>query len=252
MLIIGLIARKYAVCPIKSKISKSSLSQLNSWKFYTFIIIVILISLTQITFELALNKEGKTVNQQIPTENNIFEGSANAKVVIVDFFDYYCPPCSMLYIKTLKPFIQKHNKEVKVVLYPVSILDNRGEAAIKAAYCAKEQGHFFDMHEKMLARTEILWDKPKNMESFGQFFGILDEGTQEYFTKLFSEFPKVDVEKFKDCMNSDKYRTEIDEAHKTYKSLSLYSVPVLIINGKYYEGYMSEERLESIVEPLLK
>lgn len=84
-------------------------------------------------------------------------GPKNAKVTIVEFFDYNCSFC-----KTSTAWIQevmaKHPKDVRVVFKELPILERRTRTsrnAAKAALAAKKQGKYSEMHFALMAGTDL-------------------------------------------------------------------------------------------------
>lgn len=96
---------------------------------------------------------------------DISVGPANAKVTIVEFFDYNCGFCKQS-TEWIRQIMEKHPEDVRVVFKELPILDSRTKTsrnAAKAAMAAARQGqysvmHFSLMNERSLTaeRVEIL------------------------------------------------------------------------------------------------
>lgn len=78
-------------------------------------------------------------------------GPADAKVTIVEFYDYNCPYCRATY-QQLKAFI-KENPDTKVVLKDVASLGKESEAVARIVIAAKAQGGNFDaLHDTLMTQ----------------------------------------------------------------------------------------------------
>jgi protein-disulfide isomerase len=85
-------------------------------------------------------------------------GEASAKITVVEFSEFQCPFCSRA-IPTVSELEKKHGKDVRVVWkhMPLSFHANAMPAAL-AAEAAREQGKFWEMHDKLFAGQASLSD----------------------------------------------------------------------------------------------
>lgn len=89
------------------------------------------------------------------------KGNANALVTIVEFTDYQCPYCANYVVSTL-PQIQKDyitTGKIKYILkdIPLTGLGHKNAPkAAEAALCAKDQGKYWEMHDKIFS-TQSEW-----------------------------------------------------------------------------------------------
>ncbi|MBU1016585.1 MAG: thioredoxin domain-containing protein [Patescibacteria group bacterium] len=100
--------------------------------------------------------------QDIPISSaDPIKGNADAPVTIVEFTDYQCPFCARHVIETL-PQIQKEYIDtgyVKYILKDIPLLSlghKNSPKASEASYCAKEQGKYWEMHDKIF-ETQAEW-----------------------------------------------------------------------------------------------
>lgn len=101
-----------------------------------------------------------------------FKGAANAKVAIIEFSDFQCPFCGK-YDKETFPQLLKDYVDTGKVKYvwrdmPLGFHPYAQKAA-EAAQCAGEQGHFWEMHDRLFANQQSLGesDLPKHAEAIG-------------------------------------------------------------------------------------
>lgn len=87
-------------------------------------------------------------------------GNELAHVVVVEFSDYQCPYCALFFRQTLPQLDQDYIRtgKIKYVFNNVP-LDQIHPAAFKAAEaaeCARDQGKFWEMHDKIFANQKTL------------------------------------------------------------------------------------------------
>ena len=91
---------------------------------------------------------------RVPLEAH--EGSADAKVTIVEFSDFQCPFCSRV-VPTIDQIMKDYPNDVRLVFRhnPLPFHQNAPLAA-EAAVAAEAQGKFWEMHDKMFANQAAL------------------------------------------------------------------------------------------------
>ena len=140
-------------------------------------------------------------------ENSPFIGPKDAKITIVEFYDFNCGYCKRLAPELMK--VIKANKDVKFVFKPVTFLGSIEIA--KAAMAANEQGKFLEVYEAFLTHNG-----PINAE-------VIDEVLTN---------AGVDVAKAKEDMNSDKIKKALAAITELSQKVEVRGVPTLIINGE--------------------
>ena len=88
--------------------------------------------------------------------NDPVKGPANAPITIIEFSDYQCPFCARVN-PTLDRIRQTYPDKVRIVFKDFP-LPNHPEApkASEAAYCAGEQGKYWEMHDRLFANQQAL------------------------------------------------------------------------------------------------
>ena len=87
------------------------------------------------------------------------EGSANAKVMVVEFTDFQCPFCERWYQEDLPQLRKLLGPDVALAFlnFPIPQLHpNAGNAAM-AGQCAADQGKFWPMHD-LLFSNQATWE----------------------------------------------------------------------------------------------
>lgn len=84
-------------------------------------------------------------------------GPKNAKVTIVEFFDYNCSFCKQS-TAWVREVMVKHPKDVRVIFKELPILERRTRTsrnAAKAALAAHKQGKYSEMHFALMAASDV-------------------------------------------------------------------------------------------------
>lgn len=84
-------------------------------------------------------------------------GPENAKVTIVEFFDYNCGFCKRS-TDWVNKTLEKHPKDVRVIFKELPILDGRTKTsrnAAKAALAAHKQGKYLEMHTALMEASGL-------------------------------------------------------------------------------------------------
>ncbi len=153
-------------------------------------------------------------------------GDDKAQIVLVEYSDYQCPFCQQFH-NTAFPQLKANyidTGKVKFVSrdFPLDFHENARRAAT-AARCAGEQGpsKFWDLRHVMIVNADQL--KPAQLENYaGQV--------------------KLDVPKFKACLDSDKYRAEIDKQIQEGMAAGVSGTPSFVI-GTLKDGKLEGTRL---------
>lgn len=149
------------------------------------------------------------------------KGNKNAPVKIVEFADFECPACKMVY-KELKSFSQNNNNvEVYFMHFPLSNHPNAERAAI-ASEAAGKLGYFWQMHDELFSYQGTLSDE--NINSIAL----------KIFPKKMDEFKKH----LKDPQIAKKVKAQKEYA---LNDLGVMSTPSLYFNGKPYNLIWSKD-----------
>jgi len=142
-------------------------------------------------------------------------GPVNAPVTIVEYSDFECPYCSKTH-KTLKEVTRRYPEKIRLIFrhFPLRQHPNAKKAA-EMAYCAQKQGRFWDF-------ADIVFKNQKELS-----------GNNLY---LHAEQAGVDMDDFRECLNSGIAKKAVDRDTNDGKRWGLESTPSLFINGRYFSG----------------
>ncbi len=158
-----------------------------------------------------------------------FVGPKDAKKVVVEFYDYDCPACHMMF-KSIDKVLEK-NKDVKVIFRefpifgPTSEKNSQIAIAVNRLYPAK----YFQFHEKMMGGTG------KNSE----------EKTLGFVKELGMNVEKVKAEAAKPDVQET-----IEATKKLASKLGIQGTPSLIVGEELVPHAMSAEDLEAKLNAL--
>lgn len=241
---------------------KTNLIKLNNWKTYVAIPVVLLFGALFFTLYLSTEKSGELdTDKEIITQSDSYakligssptKGPKDAKVTIIEYSDYFCPGCLPFYEDILEPIIEKYEDKIQFASVQVNVLMDLGYSSVHAAYCADEQDKYWEMHSKLIERVRPFVGREKNWDLGKDMMKLSGEGTPEYFTKMAGTIKGVDTQQFFDCMKSNKYSGRIAETTAVFQKLGFDGVPVLLINGKYFTGYPTQENLIKAIDEEFK
>lgn len=157
-------------------------------------------------------------------------GNPTGTVTIIEFFDYNCGYCKKA-SSVINSIIAKDNN-IKVIYKPVAFFGENSEYAAKVAMAVYKlyPSKFSEINSGIFSLSEI------NKESI----------------QLLLQNNEIDI----NTINSEITGTEINASFDNVKSIAseirLNAVPLFIINGKYYGGYLDETKMLEAIEKAKK
>ena len=157
-------------------------------------------------------------------ENSPFIGPKDAKVTIVEFFDFNCGYCKRLAPVMAK--VIKANPDVKFVFKPVTFLGSMPVA--KAAMAAYKQGKFLEVYDALLNHKGQLTAEVINEK-------IAAAG--------------LDADKTKEIMDSEEVSSALSKISALSNKVGIRGVPTLVINGTPLQAY-DETQIQNAIDNL--
>jgi len=199
--------------------------------------------------------QGVDTTKEIPTtptdttpvyasvDDDASKGSQDAPVTIVEFSDFECPYCEKFYTETL-PQIEKDyidTGKVKLVFrdYPLnpdcnpsmtSQLHPDACKAAEAAECAKDQGKFWEYHNKLFENQQSL--------------SIVD-------LKSYAVDIKLDTKEFNSCLDSGDKAEEVSKDAVEGSTYGVSGTPWFSINGQVLSGAYPFSAFKEIIDAQL-
>ena len=153
-------------------------------------------------------------------------GATNPVVTIVEFSDFECPFCKQVQ-GALKQTLDSYGREVRLVFKHLPLEGHRNSLpAARAAYCAAEQGRFWQFHDALFAAGNL---SPPGFEQIASNLG-------------------VGLAKFQECIASERSRAAVIKDIEAARLLRIESTPSFVVNGKVINGALSFADFQKIIE----
>ena len=164
-----------------------------------------------------------TINPDDPSE-----GKADAPVTVVEFSDFQCPFCQRVW-PTLKQLRMKYGDKMRLVWkdFPLTQIHPQAFVAAQAGNCAREQGKFWEYHDKLFGNQSAL--QPANLKQYAADLGL-------------------DTAKFNQCLDSSKYEARVQAALGVGGGLGIGSTPTVYVNGRMINGAQPIEVFQSVID----
>jgi len=179
--------------------------------------------------------------RDVSVDDDVVMGNKNAKVTIIEFSDYQCPFCRTFWKDTLSQIKKEYidTGKVKFVYrdYPLSF-HPMAQSSAQAAECAEEQGRYWEIHDKIFGEQE---KKGQGTVSY-----TLDE------LKRWASEIGLDVSKFNQCLDSGKYKAEVEKDFADGTAAGVSGTPSTFINGRLVVGAQPFSAFKAIIEEELK
>jgi protein-disulfide isomerase len=144
-------------------------------------------------------------------------GDPNAKVVVEEFADFQCPWCQY-YFQEIEPTILSQYVETGQVYYkyiPLAFLGQESVDAAQAAYCANDQGKFWEYRAYL-------------------YTNLTGENVGSYEQKNLIAFAKsldLDINTFTTCLTTAAHTQEMSENDVYAQSAGMSYTPSFLVNG---------------------
>ncbi len=167
----------------------------------------------------------------VGADDDPFMGPQDAPVTLVEFSDFQCPYCRRVQ-SVLKRLMTAYHGQLKLVFrdFPLRQIHPEAQKAAEAAQCANDQGQFWQYHDRLFAATEL---------------GV--EHLKQYAVEL-----GLDAEGFNACLDSEKYRQEVQDDIDDARAVGVNATPSFFVNGLPINGAVPFERFVEMVELALE
>jgi protein-disulfide isomerase len=153
-----------------------------------------------------------------PQPSGMNLGDPNAPVKVIEFADFQCTVCHQYWLQ-MEPSIFSTYVATGKVYYTFAnfaFFGPESSDAAAAAYCANDQGKFWEYHDVIFANYQG--------ENVGAY-------TRDRLT-AFAEKLGLDMTAFKDCLNGNKYAQKVKDDATYATSLNVTGTPSFLVNGK--------------------
>jgi len=169
--------------------------------------------------------------QAVAAANAPSKGPTGAPIELIEFSDFQCPFCQRAN-PTVDQVLQTYGDRIHFVYrhFPLSNHPNARPAA-EAAQCAAEQGKFWPYHDKLFANASKLGDA--DLKTHAAEVG-------------------VDAAKFNACVDSHKYRAQVDADARAGEEAGVNGTPAFFINGRMISGAQPFSEFKRIIDEELE
>jgi protein-disulfide isomerase len=174
--------------------------------------------------------KAKTV--EIIQTKNIWVGSNQAPVSVVEYGDYESEACAKAH-EVVKKILKHFEEDVRFNFrhFPLTQIHQRAQKAAEAAVGAAQEGKFWEMHN-------LLFENRKNLGTIS--------------LKLYSKEAGVSNKKFLDSLVNSTYSWEVRNDLLEGLGKGVRDVPAFFINGHALQGKPTFENLKTAIETELK
>jgi protein-disulfide isomerase len=172
------------------------------------------------------------LNDVIATNDDPALGATNPQITIVEFSDFQCPYCKQAY-PIVKKIASEYKDDVKIIYRDFPVLSAHPDSlnAALAADCALEQKKFWQYHDLIFeSQTDL---SITNLEKIAAAIGL-------------------DSVQFDDCLESQKYLTEVQNDLQDGSKLGFSGTPTFFINGTKVEGVIPYVTFKEVIEKLIQ
>ena len=106
-------------------------------------------------------------------------------------------------------------------------MHNRAQPAAEASECARDQGKFWEYHDKLFANQQKLSD-----EDFKTYAGELG----------------LNVEAFTNCLTSGKFRADVQNDMNDGQKAGVSGTPAFFVNGRFLSGAQPFEAFKALID----
>lgn len=152
-------------------------------------------------------------------------GNPKGDVTVVEFFDYNCGFCKMMFPKVWEAV--KADGNIRWVLKDLPTLSQESRTAALAGLAAQKQGKYFEMHQALMLHK-------------GQL-------TDEEITKLAKEIG-LNMKRFESDMNSEALQQILNANRSLANEFEIQGIPQFIIGDYISDGAMMGDELETNVQ----
>jgi protein-disulfide isomerase len=178
-----------------------------------------------------------TTNVPTPTLNPLAQGMSmgdpNAKVKVVEFADFQCSHCQD-YFTQLEPMIIDKYVTKGLVYYtysPMAFLGPGSTYAAEAAYCANDQGKFWEYRSAV--------------------FNYLINASAGSFSQQtlirFAEDLGLDGSAFSNCLINEEHSADLVAAHEYANENDVTGTPLFLVNGSLVGAGDLVTAIESVI-----
>ncbi len=159
------------------------------------------------------------------------QGSATARVTIVEFADYQCQHCRSVQ-KSLKQIMTEYEGRVRIVVKDFPLRSHElAWSAAEAARCAAELGQYWAYRDRLFERQPA----------------FARDQLIAYATEL-----GLDAESFRRCVDERRFAAAVQTDVEQARALGVRRTPTFLVNGRVMIGTHPVETFREILDGELR
>ena len=177
----------------------------------------------------AADQAQQITRYDVTIDDDPIRGPEDAPITIIEFSDYECPYCRKWHAEVYGRLFEDYPDQVRMVYrdFPLFSIHPSAVPAAEAANCAYEQDSFWEFHEKL----------------FGMELALSADAYQQYAQDL-----GLDVDAFNECVETRRYRDEVQADYAYASELGVRSTPTFFINGIALVGAQPYEVFQQVID----
>ncbi|MDA3628914.1 thioredoxin domain-containing protein [Saccharopolyspora sp. WRP15-2] len=162
-------------------------------------------------------------------DSNLLVDTPDAKVTVVEFFDFQCPACWSYYTKMTKQVEADYAGKITFVArnFPLD-MHPLARPAAQAGEAAALQGKFKEMYHAIYDSYEAWAATPDGQVSN-------DEAKARGLFEQYAQQIGLDMDKFRADVNSPQVKAKIDADVADGEKAGVNSTPTIFINGRQFK-----------------
>ena len=168
----------------------------------------------------------------VSADDDPAQGPEDAAVTIVEFSDFQCPYCARFDVETLPQILTNYGDRVRFVYrdFPLTGLHENALKAAEASECADEQGAYWKYHDLLFQNQSALDDA--SLKNYAASLGL-------------------DTATFNQCLDSDKYMSEVQKDEQDGITAGVQGTPAFFINGMPLSGAQPYAAFKAAIDAAL-
>lgn len=164
-------------------------------------------------------------------------GAADAPVLVMEYADFQCPYCKLFAEGTGQQLKTEYvdTGQVRFVFRNLAFLGDESVWAAEAAECAKDQGRFWEYHDKIFAEQGAENSGMLSMDNLKEFAASLE----------------LDTARFDECLDTHEHRDQVQAERAEAQRRQINATPTLLVNGQLIQGGANYDTLRAAIEAAL-
>ncbi len=200
--------------------------------------------------------DGKKIDKSLPAQNRevlkvqdkrLARGDDTAPVKIVEYADVLCPYCAKANDKVIPQIASNYivPKKAHYEMRLIAMTSPDSQRAGEGAYCAAEQGKFWDYMNTAYRQT---WDNYYSLDKGPEDVDIFSQGNIYGFAKGLG----LNMWEWQQCMDTGKYKETLIANKNKMSELEAYGTPHFVINGSNYNGAPPFAAFKAVIDVELR